>query len=505
MARSLSASPVRSHDDLEKTTVAHEENLNTYSGILSPEDAEFLASFPDEKRKKILRKLTSLRSFIDRANIGNAKIEGLEKSLNMTGHQYNIALAVFFVPYTLAEIPSNIILNRFKRPSTFMGIIVSIWGLVMTCTGFVQRFSGLCITRVLLGLFEAGFFPGAILIISRWYLPHESQTRIAVFFTASAFAGALSGLLVYGIVRMDGVGGYEGWRWIFILESIASVVAGLACFPLLIDAPALSQRWLAPEEIRYLEVRQVARQARQTEDNGKKFDFRVFKSVLLDWKIYCLILAFWSNVTPNYGLKFTMPQIMKNMGYTSANAQLLTIPAYTVGAISAYGFAVLSDRFRWRMPFIVGPQAAVVVAYAILASKAENIKGNIPLCYFAVCLACFGLYPIGAGVQAWNLGNLAGPTKRAMGIGYMTCIGNMGGITGSFIFIQGEAPKYQTGFGASMGFASAGIIACLVMEYGLWSINKKNAKFTENEVRAKYSDDELDRMGDKSPLFKYTL
>jgi hypothetical protein len=81
---------------------------------------------------------------------------------------------------------------------------------------------------------------------------------------------------------------------------------------------------------------------------------------------------------------------MKNMGYTSANAQLLTIPAYTVGAISAYGFAVLSDKFRWRMPFIVGPQAAVVVAYAILAAKAEDIKGNIPLCYFAVCLACFG-------------------------------------------------------------------------------------------------------------------
>jgi hypothetical protein len=92
-----------------------------------------------------------------------------------------------------------------------------------------------------------------------------------------------------------------------------------------------------------------------------------------------------------------------------------------------------------------------------------------------------------------------------MGIGYMTCIGNMGGITGSFIFIQSEAPKYQTGFGASLGFASAGIIACLALEAGLWAINKRNAKFTEEEIRARYTDDELDRMGDKSPLFKYTL
>lgn len=166
------------------------------------------------------------------ANIGNAKIEGLLPDLKMTGQQYNIALAIFFIPYTLAELPSNAILNLFSRPSVFMGIIVTAWSVVMTCHGFVRNFTGLCIVRLLLGLFEAGFFPGAILvspllsiqptcneliavqIISKWYLPGESQTRIAIFFTASAMAGAFSGLLAYGIVNMDGLGGYEGWRWV---------------------------------------------------------------------------------------------------------------------------------------------------------------------------------------------------------------------------------------------------------------------------------------------------
>lgn len=178
---------------------------------------------------------------------------------------------------------------------------------------------------------------------------------------------------------------------IFILEGLASALIGLLCFPLLIDSPELSHTWLSPDEIRYLQLRQVARRAHKPCGYQEKtFDRRIFFSVLADWKIYLLILAFWSNVTPNYGLKFTMPQIIKNMGYTSANAQLLTIPAYATGALSAYMFAVLSDRYRWRMPFIVGPQVAVVVAYAILASKAANIKDNIPACYFAVCLACFG-------------------------------------------------------------------------------------------------------------------
>lgn len=177
----------------------------------------------------------------------------------------------------------------------------------------------------------------------------------------------------------------------FILEGLASSIIGIACYWLLIDSPELSTRWLDSDEIRYLKLRQVARRnTRPDEYRDKGFDKGVFLSVLKDWKIYCLIFAFWSNVVPNYGLKFTMPTIMVNMGYDSAAAQLLTIPAYTVGAVSAYVFAVFSDKCKWRMPFIVGPQVAVVIAEAILFSKSSDIQNNIALCYFAVCLACFG-------------------------------------------------------------------------------------------------------------------
>lgn len=178
---------------------------------------------------------------------------------------------------------------------------------------------------------------------------------------------------------------------IFILEGLGSAVIGLATFWCLIDSPALSTRWLEPDEIRYLELRQLVNRVKKPEHYREKhFDWKVFKTVLADWKIYLLSLAFWSNVTPNYGLKFSMPTIIQTMGYESAQAQLLTIPCYTVGALSAYGFAVVADRFKWRMPFIVGPQCAVVIAQAILFSKAAEIENNIPLCYFAICLACFG-------------------------------------------------------------------------------------------------------------------
>ncbi|KAL0257656.1 hypothetical protein SLS55_006819 [Diplodia seriata] len=279
------------------------------------------------------------------------------------------------------------------------------------------------------------------------------------------------------------------------------------CFFFLIDSPALSSGWLNADEIRYLELRQHARRSHNTSSSNKKktVHWDALWAVLTDWKIYLLILVNWSNAVPNYALKFTMPQIIKNMGYTSATAQLLTIPPYACGALAAYAFSVFADRYSWRMPFIVGPQMCLVVAFSILFTKSEDIKGNIALCYFAVCLACFGMYPILPGVNAWNVANIASAEKRSIGIGWLICAGNIGGVIGSYIYIEDEAPKYPTGYGTSFGFAAAGIVACFVLELALWKINKNNSRYTEQQIRAQYSHEELERMGEKSPLFRYNL
>lgn len=191
-----------------------------------------------------------------------------------------------------------------------------------------------------------------------------------------------------------------------------TVMMGVACFFCLIDSPALSFRWLDADEIRFLELRQCARRmqgSHKSTERKKTMCWDALWAVMTDWKIYLLILVNWSNAVPSkhiafatsfqnakkkifkdYALKFSMPQIIHNMGYTSATAQLLTIPPYAVGALAAYAFSVFADRYSWRMPFIVGPQLSLVVAFSILFTKSEDIKDNIALCYFAVCLACFG-------------------------------------------------------------------------------------------------------------------
>ncbi|KAK6523329.1 hypothetical protein TWF281_001308 [Arthrobotrys megalospora] len=499
----------------EKQDIVHDEKMVPGQNGLSAEDSVFLASFSDERKKKLIRKvdwrmipfltILYLITYIDKTNIGNAKIEGLTEDLHMNGLQYNIALSIFFIPYVIAEVPSNMIMSRLKHPGRYLGALIVVWGVIMTLTGIVKNFAGLTVVRFWLGLFEAGFLPGAVLLVSNWYMPNETQTRIAILYTSAASGGAFSGLLAFGIAKMDGLGGLGGWRWIFIMEGIITVLLGVICYIFLVESPALSTSWLEPEEIRYLELRQLARRITVSSNQGGPSTGRVLLEVLTDWKMVLLIFVNWSQAVPNYALKFTMPQIIKNMGFTSATAQLLTIPPYSCGAISAYGFSVFADRKSWRMPFILVPQLCVIVAFSVLFTKAGDIKNNIAVCYFAVCLSCFGMYPILPGVNAWNVSNVVSPTKRAISIGYLICMGNAGGIIGSYIYIEKEKPRYPTGFGASFGFAAAGIVAGLILEYCLWSINRKNARFTEEEIREKYTAEELERLGEKSPLFKYTL
>ena len=191
---------------------------------------------------------------------------------------------------------------------------------------------------------------------------------------------------------MDGVAGLAGWRWIFIIEGIFTVIVAIMCFFLLCDSPALSSSWLEPDEIRYLELRQLSR--RITTPGAYKddshFNWAIFKDIFCDYKIYLLTFANWSNAVPNYAMKFTMPSILRGMGYQASEAQLMTIPPYAVGAISAFAFAVYADKYSWRYPFIIGPQICLVTAFIILFALSGDIESNVGVCYFAVCLACFG-------------------------------------------------------------------------------------------------------------------
>lgn len=232
-----------------------------------------------------------------------------------------------------SEIPSNIILKKV-RPSIWLSFLVLAWGITMTCMGAVRDFNGLVACRVVLGIFEAGFFPGAVFIISTWYPRHELQQRLALFYADSAFSGALSGLLAYGIAHMDDMRGISGWRGIFILEGAVTVAAALIMPLLLVDTPERA-KWLTDDEKRFIDFRLRLSGVRMATEEGDRFSWRLLLQTMGDWKILLGVVLAWANSLPNAAFKFTLPQIIKTLGFSTANSQLLTIPPYVCGGVSA--------------------------------------------------------------------------------------------------------------------------------------------------------------------------
>lgn len=196
--------------------------------------------------KKLMRKvdwhvipwlaLLYLLSYLDRGNVGNARLYNLERDLGINDNQYFIALTLFFFPYSLFEPASNVLLRRLK-PSIWLSTMMVLWGVVMVLHGVIHNYGGLIALRLLLGLMEAGLYPGIVFYISSWYKRSETGTKVAIFFSSATVAGAFSGLLAAAIANMDGVGGKPGWAWIFILEGLITVVAGGISYFFIQDFP----------------------------------------------------------------------------------------------------------------------------------------------------------------------------------------------------------------------------------------------------------------------------
>jgi MFS family permease len=233
--------------------------------------------------------------------VGNAKVAGLTKELHMKGLQYNTAVTLFFVPYTLLEIPSNIVL-KMMRPSVWIAILMFFWGLVMTLMCLISNYRGLLAARWFLGVAESGFFPASTFLLTLWYRRYEVQRRMAVFYVAASLSGAFSGLLAYGIQTLDKRSGLSGWQWIFLIEGLVPVGLALVIWKVLPDSPETAS-FLTQAERDFI----VGRLADETGSgrgrvtNQDKMNKKFIIAGLSDWKVWAAIVIFWGNTVGVYG------------------------------------------------------------------------------------------------------------------------------------------------------------------------------------------------------------
>jgi MFS family permease len=304
--------------------------------------------------------------------------------------RYNTALTVFFVPYALFEVPSQIVL-KILRPSIWIAILVFAWGLVMTLMGLVTSYGGLIAARFFLGVAEAGFFPAATFLLTLWYRRYEVQRRMAVFYAAASLSGAFSGLLAFAIEKMDGISGLAGWKWIFILEGLVPVAVSFSLYLLLPDKPETA-RFLTKEEREFV-VNRIALHTGSGHGrvtNADRIRMPHVRAGFSDWKVWLAIVPFWGCSIGTYGFTATVPSVIEEMGYTSADAQLMTIPIYAAATVATVIVAFWADRVQQRTPFLMGGFSVAVVGFiAELAIPHPRLTG---VSYFFLFLVAMGLY-----------------------------------------------------------------------------------------------------------------
>ncbi|KAI0832238.1 MFS general substrate transporter [Hypoxylon sp. FL0890] len=434
-----------------------------------------------------------LLSFLDRSNVGNARIEGLLADVHMTGNQYLTGLTLYFVGYVLFEIPCNIILKR-TTPRIWLPTLTIVWGIVATLTGIVHNLAGFLVNRFFLGT-ESGLFPGVVFYFSMWYKRRERQYRISLFFSAASLAGAFGGILAYGIGRMRGVVWESGWRWIFILEGILTVLVAAAAYGFIHNYPDTS-KFLSEDEREFIHQR-LAADSDATHD--ERFTWAAVVEALKDPNCWLYGLGFHTMSLPLYTLSLFLPTIIANLGYTAATAQLLTVPPYAFAFVTTASIAVLSEKLGQRAIFIGGSAVFAAVGYAILLGNTDPVA-RPGVSYVGVFFSAGGIYPATALVLSWPAINVSGQTKRAIANAMQISIGNLGAVLGTQLYRTSDGPRFIVGHSLALAYLVANAVVVTILGIRLKRENERREAIAEE---IKHVGVIVDWRGDSDPRWRF--
>ncbi len=358
-------------------------------------------------------------AYLDRVNVGFAKLQML-KDLQMSETAYGIGAGIFFIGYFLFEVPSNLILHRTGARVWIARIMIT-WGLLSAATMFVTSAYAFYGVRFLLGIAEAGFFPGIIFYLTQWY-PSSRRGRImALFMTAVAISGVIGGPVSGWILgAMAGVNGWAGWQWLFLLEGIPSLLMGIAVYFYLDDSIATA-RWL-PQDERELLTDNLRQEAAGEEHASVLVTLRNPRVLLLAALYFCIVMGL-------YGIAFWLPQLIRTMGVEDAGrVGLLSAIPYGVAAVVMVAVGRSSDRRRERRWHL----AAGAYAGAAGLIVAGLFSTSLLIGLSAMCVATAGV--LAAAPLFWTLptASLRGASAAA-GIAVINSVGNLAGFLSPYL------------------------------------------------------------------------
>ncbi|KAI7943054.1 hypothetical protein MJO29_012898 [Puccinia striiformis f. sp. tritici] len=481
------------------------------------EEHDLVAGHSKEDERKAILKLDFIVlplivmfyffSSLDRSNIGNARVAGLQKALHLSDHQYSVALTSTFIQ--LVKVPANLALKRIGA-HIFLPLISCAWGLVTFCQGFTTNFGGLVTARLFMGLAEGGLYPAILLYLSHSYSRDQLQMRIAIFYSSASVSGSFSGLLAYAILHLHDTWGKPAWAWLFFIEGAATMIfAVIASF--IFPASISANRLLSDREKQILTDR-LARKAPATLDPNEKLRWSEVLAAIKSPHVIILTMTQFMTGTAAYSATYFTPTIVHSLGYSPARTQLLSSPPFAVAFVFMLVGGYVSDRYHARA-LTAGVSAAVAFTGFMLFLLLDPSQTNAK--YGSLFLAIPGVLSLIPPIGAWAANNSDGHYRRATAIAFSYSTSTVGGILSTWLFPHSQAPRYRPGIIVNL-VCCAGIMLGVTLNY-IWLRYANHYKNTHrSRILEPYDPDNNGihpgspqdlrawaELGDKHPDFKY--
>ncbi|OAA48796.1 Major facilitator superfamily domain, general substrate transporter [Cordyceps fumosorosea ARSEF 2679] len=431
-----------------------------------------------------------LLAFLDRSNIGNARVAGMDKDLSLSSDQYQWLLTVFYIFYILAE-PLTL-MYKVVSPRAWVPVLVLGWGVAATAQAATRSFAGMMVCRALLATFEAGYGPGTIYLLSFFYLRREIGLRIGIFFSAAPLATCFAGALAYAIT--SGHSRLANWRLLFLVEGIPVLVMSVVTYFAMPSSP--QDAWFLDEDEKRVALARGVRQAGKEPRVGR-ISWKETFSTLLDLKAWITAIMYFSCNVSYASLPVFLPTILEDLaGYSGLNAQGLSAPPYFISFLVTICSTFIADRTQQRGLTVITLALIASAGYVMLAAASTNAVR-----YAGVYLAALGLFPTIANVLPWVLSNQGSDERRGAGIVLLNLVGQCGPLLGTRLYPKSEAPDYTKGHAICAGFMGFTALLALCLRCLLVWENRKLAQ------RCPAVEDEEDVQGEENygPSFRYVL
>jgi ACS family tartrate transporter-like MFS transporter len=387
-------------------------------------------------------------AYLDRVNVGFGALD-MNRDLGFSAAVYGFGSGIFFLSYTLLEVPSNLLLARVGA-RVWIARITLTWGLVASMMAFVNGTAMFYGLRFVLGAAEAGFFPGIIFYLTRWFPARERARTISIFMTATAMAGVIGAPLSSALLRLEGFRGLHGWQWLFIIEGIPAVLLAPVVLRYLTERPE-DAAWLTADERSAL-AREIALEQAHAPGTHVRFADAVWSARLwaLSAVYFCLILGF-------YGVSFWLPQIVQAAGaLSSATVVMLSAIPYFVAAMGMVIIGAHSDRTGERRWHVAGSALVGATGFALTALAPAAVATSLA----TLSIAALGIW--GALGPFWTMppAFLRG-TAAAGGIAVVNSVGNLGGFVGPFFvgYVREVTGSFSGGL---LGLAASLVLAASI-------------------------------------------